>query len=94
MAPENDKPMKVNDIVHGFCGGLFSRDSYECKRLIARGDDWGVFKDHYGNYTLLEKEELVDVRKYRDDKECNRHQYNEDFDDVTTCSAEEVGKVY
>jgi hypothetical protein len=37
-----DTPLRVGDILHGFCGGMFGRDSYEDKRVEAIGADWVV----------------------------------------------------
>ena len=41
----------VGDMLYGYCGGLFGRDSYEDKRIEARGADWIVCRttDRRGN---------------------------------------------
>lgn len=35
----------VGDIIHGFAGGRFGRDSYGCKRVEAVGPDWVVARE-------------------------------------------------
>ncbi len=39
---------KPGDVVHGFCGGSFGRDSYACRRVEAVGPDWIVTRSKYG----------------------------------------------
>ena len=40
-------PLRVNDVLHGFCNGKFGRDSYEDKRVeaIGHGLDWVVVRE-------------------------------------------------
>ncbi len=38
-------PFKVGDIIHGFAGGAFGRDSYACRRVEAVGPDWIVTRN-------------------------------------------------
>lgn len=33
---------KVGQVIHGFAGGYFGRDSYGCRRIEAVGHDWIV----------------------------------------------------
>lgn len=35
----------VGDVLHGYCGGYFGRDSYVCKRVEAVGPDWVVCRE-------------------------------------------------
>jgi hypothetical protein len=35
----------VGDVLHGFSGGYFGRDSYNCKRIEAVGTDWVVARE-------------------------------------------------
>lgn len=48
------KCVEVGDVLHGYCGGWFGRDSYDCSRVEAVGPDWLVarirdgFKDDGG----------------------------------------------
>lgn len=41
MAAE-DAPLRVGDLLRGYCGGSFGRDSYHDKRVEAIGADWVV----------------------------------------------------
>ncbi|WP_433731064.1 hypothetical protein ACQP2Y_21725 [Actinoplanes sp. CA-051413] len=36
---------KPGDIIHGFCGGSFGRDSYACRKVEAVGWDWIVTRN-------------------------------------------------
>jgi hypothetical protein len=38
-------PLRVGDVLLGFCNGFFGRDSYEDKRVEALGADWVVARD-------------------------------------------------
>jgi hypothetical protein len=40
--------LKVGDVVHGFCGGYFGRDSFRCRRVEALGRDWLVTRNESG----------------------------------------------
>ncbi len=35
---------EIGDIIHGFCGGYFGRDSYSCKKVEYIGHDYIVFR--------------------------------------------------
>lgn len=37
-------PLRVGDVLYGYCGGHFGRDSYEDKRVEAIGADWVVVR--------------------------------------------------
>lgn len=37
--------LRVGDVLHGFCGGWFGRDSYSDKRVEAIGADWVVARE-------------------------------------------------
>jgi len=38
----NIKPLRVGDMLYGFCGGAFGRDDYDDKQVEAVGTDWVV----------------------------------------------------
>lgn len=40
------------DIIHGFCGGAFGRDSYACRRVEATGPDWIATRNDPGDVEL------------------------------------------
>jgi hypothetical protein len=64
-------PLAVGDVLHGFCGGYFGRDHYDCCVIEAVGPDWIVTRaldrDDYG--TGLDfaagREDLAQLRQYR-----------------------------
>jgi len=45
--------MKVGDVIHGFCGGYFGRDSYACRYIEAIGPDWIVTRNATGGVELV-----------------------------------------
>lgn len=38
-------PLRVGDVLYGFCEGYFGRDSYNDKRVEGIGTDWVVARD-------------------------------------------------
>lgn len=42
-------PLRVGQIIHGFCRGLFGRDHYGTWRIEAVGFDWVVVRETTGN---------------------------------------------
>lgn len=47
---------KVGDVIHGFCGGVFGRGSYACRRVEAVGPDWIVTRNGLGEDPYLDVE--------------------------------------
>jgi hypothetical protein len=39
----------VGQVIHGFAGGVFGRDSYQCRRVEAVGYDWLVTRNESGD---------------------------------------------
>lgn len=48
----DDAPLKVGDVLHGFCGGAFGRDHYDCSHIEALGPDWVVVRSS-SEYPLI-----------------------------------------
>lgn len=46
--PDPDDPVRVGDVLHGYCGGAFSRESYGDKTVEAVGPDWVVVRTDEG----------------------------------------------
>jgi hypothetical protein len=40
--------LRVGQLLKGFCGGCFGRDSYEDKRVEAIGTDWVIVRNSSG----------------------------------------------
>jgi len=61
------RPLAVGDVLHGFCGGYFGREHYDCCIIEAAGVDWIVTRDVGG--TGLDfaagREDLAGLRQYR-----------------------------
>lgn len=66
--PDQQAPLRVGDVLHGFCGGEFGRDAYQCKRVEALGADWVVARDESGcvHTAIVPPERLAE---YRNDRE-------------------------
>lgn len=47
------EPLRVGDVLVGFCGGAFGRDSYEDKRVEAIGADWVVAREAGTGYAVF-----------------------------------------
>ena len=43
----------VGEVVHGFVGGAFGRDSYDCRRVEAVGADWIVTRNRRGHVEMV-----------------------------------------
>lgn len=48
MSGDSARPLVVGDVLHGFCGGHFGRDHYDCCRVEALGPDWLVARSEDG----------------------------------------------
>lgn len=42
-------PLRVGDLLYGFCAGAFGRDSYGERRVEAIGSDWVVARNDSGD---------------------------------------------
>lgn len=66
-------PLRVGDVLHGFCGGAFGRDVYKCKRVEAIGSDWVVTRTARGAanaITGVDPEALTEYRSLEDRYDC------------------------
>ena len=66
----------VGDVIHGFAGGVFGRDSYTCRRIEAIGIDWIVTRNKNGVAEFAPRAQVEsltdrDDRSYCSD-ECGR----------------------
>jgi hypothetical protein len=41
---DSPRPIQVGDELHGYCGGYFGRDHYDCGIVEAVGRDWLVLR--------------------------------------------------
>lgn len=54
MPPDKPAPpLRVGDVLYGFCNGYFGRDSYDDKRVEAIGADWVVARSESGGCVPL-----------------------------------------
>lgn len=68
--PGQDSPLRVGDMLYGFCHGTFGRDSYTDKRVEAIGSDWVVVRNDEGGVEftdVVSPEELCQFRTPSDD---------------------------
>lgn len=68
------KDKYVDVKIYGFCNGVFGRDSYEDKVIIANGEDWIVVRNESGQTEFAnfdssdEMDELIE--KWRNEEDC------------------------
>lgn len=61
-----ETPLVAGDVLHGFCGGIFGRDHYECCRVETVGRDWVVVRaDDAGLGFAVGTDALLKLRQYR-----------------------------
>lgn len=58
----------VGDVFHGFCGGAFGRDSYNCRLVEATGHDWIVTRNSRGEVELCAGRQLAGVAESGSDR--------------------------
>lgn len=70
-----ETPLAVGQVLHGFCGGAFGRDHYDCCRVEALGPDWIVVRDDEGYMGFATGvKRLLDLREYRAENDyCPSH---------------------
>jgi hypothetical protein len=59
-------PLRVGDVLYGFCGGAFGRDSYTDKRVEAIGADWVVVRNSDGGAEFTDVAAPEELCQYRD----------------------------
>lgn len=69
----NIQPLRVGDVLHGYCGGYFGRDGYECKTVEAVGSDWVVARTRYSGvwWANVSPEQLTEYREVKSEFECD-----------------------
>jgi hypothetical protein len=60
----NDRPLRVGDLLLGFCGGTFGSRSYFDKRVEAVGSDWVVVRESDGSPGFFAGDPEI-LREYR-----------------------------
>lgn len=57
--------LRVGDVLYGFCGGWFGRNSYDDKRVEVIGSDWVVVRTEHGvaEFASVHPERLVEYRE-------------------------------
>lgn len=65
------RPLAVGDRIHGYCGGYFGRDHYDCGTVEAIGADWVVARTPHGRaFSQTGKNILIDLAEYRSNDSC------------------------
>ena len=68
---ENIRPLAVGDRIHGYCGGYFGRDHYDCGTVEAIGSDWLAARTPAGRaFTRAGRNILVELAEYRSNTSC------------------------
>lgn len=67
----NSRPLAVGDRIHGYCGGYFGRDHYDCGTVEAIGSDWLVARTPEGKaFSECRPNILMTLAEYRDNEKC------------------------
>ena len=61
--------LRVGDLLYGFCGGSFGRDSYSNKRVEAIGSDWVVAREVDSGDVLWYYGSPEDLVRYKEAEE-------------------------
>lgn len=61
-------PFHVGDVIHGFAGGAFGRDSYNCRTVEAVGKDWAVTRNESGDAEFISGRDLNHASASADDR--------------------------
>jgi hypothetical protein len=74
------EPLRVGDVLHGFCGGAFGRDHYYCSSVEAIGSDWVVVREidtlsRSLGFATGKPERLTEYRDADDCTRCNPSDY-------------------
>jgi hypothetical protein len=56
--------LRVGDVLHGFCHGLFGRDSYGEKTVLAIGPDWVLVSEQFQRGRWPDYEEVRVLHTY------------------------------
>lgn len=79
MSDDNARPLTVGDRIHGYCGGYFDRDHYDCGTVEAVGKDWLVARSTRGAaYSATGRGILTTLAEYRDNESCAFYSGGED----------------
>lgn len=55
--------IKEGAIIHGFAWGYFGRDSYSCRRVVGRGEQWAVTINERGEHEMIADKALDSVEQ-------------------------------
>ncbi len=77
------EPLRVGDVLHGFCGGAFGRDHYNCSTVEAIGSDWVVARDMDtpSRSTWFARGNPDRLTEYRNEEDCGRCSPDEYLED-------------
>lgn len=65
------RPIAVGDRIHGYCGGYFGRDHYDCGTVEAVGKDWVVARSPRGEvFVTTGHDILMQLTEYRNESVC------------------------
>ena len=65
------RPWAVGDRIHGYCGGYFGRDHYDCGTVEAVGSDWMVARTPVGRaFSRTGCNILTELAEFRDNERC------------------------
>lgn len=63
--PKPKIPLRIGDVLYGFCAGYFGSNSYEDKRVEAIGSDWVIARDEDGLVHMADDIRPDDLCKFK-----------------------------
>ena len=76
---------KAGDVIHGFAGGSFGRDSYACRRVEYVGSDYIVTRNERGEVEMAAAEYVPTHRAAADRSYCSSRCSGPDFGPPDHC---------
>lgn len=73
------RPLEIGDVLHGYCGGNFGRDSYNCKIVEQIGPGYVLARQEFGEWPeMATGSGIADrLREYRTDFSACEHGRNQ-----------------
>ena len=77
------RPLAVGDRIHGYCGGYFGRDHYDCGIVEAVGKDWLIARttawpNEGRAFSATGEGILTELAEYRDNDKCTWPMWGDD----------------
>lgn len=79
------RPLSAGDVLHGYAGGVFGRDHYDCCRIEAAGPDWIVARNNDGAPSFASGTQSLQSLQRNRDKPCTTARHRQLDGDAQAC---------